>query len=265
MYNDLIKLRPKVKTWKGEPFTHAEEKADGYRVGVCVTEDDIQFYGRKPKELFVPGHIHKIFRNVPPDSIIDMELFVPGHGATEVPRAIKNESKALDVMVFGIYRWGGSTPSEEEHAYLLTKFPRPTTIPEEMFDWERSLLTAEEQGDEGWVLKGGVLGPWYKLKVVKTIDCVVSKCHMGEGQSFMRIASLELAVYREGKLVDIGVAKLQDDDDRLPYKKEFIQKYIGRVVEVDYDCVAAKGRLKFARFIRWRDDKPANECVDISN
>ena len=36
---------------------------------------------------------------------------------------------------------------------------------------------------------------------------------------------------------------------------------MGRVCEVRYDCVMARGRLRFPRFIQWRDDKPSNECT----
>ncbi len=37
-------------------------------------------------------------------------------------------------------------------------------------------------------------------------------------------------------------------------------KDLGRVFEVEYDRVAAKGKLRFPRFVCWRPDKPKEEC-----
>lgn len=36
--------------------------------------------------------------------------------------------------------------------------------------------------------------------------------------------------------------------------------YKGAVCEVEYQDVASKGRLQHPRFVRWRDDKLAEEC-----
>ena len=40
------------------------------------------------------------------------------------------------------------------------------------------------------------------------------------------------------------------------------KKLFGRVAEIGYQSLGAKGRLKFPKFLRWRDDeKKKNECL----
>ena len=37
--------------------------------------------------------------------------------------------------------------------------------------------------------------------------------------------------------------------------------YLGKVIEVRYQYIGDKGRLRHPNFVRWRDDKPPDECT----
>ena len=110
---------------------------------------------------------------------------------------------------------------------------------------------------EGLMLKSGTLSGWYKLKPVLTADCVVTDYFYGSGKHTGRMGALEASVYADGKLIPVAhVGGGWKDVDRMMTREEVI----GRVMEVKYDCIL-KDRLRFPRFYRWRDDKPANECL----
>ena len=111
---------------------------------------------------------------------------------------------------------------------------------------------------EGLVLKLRTLAGWYKLKPVLTADCIVTDNFSGEGKYRGMMGALEASVYDEhGALISVAHVGggWKDKDRRLKHAD-----VMGRVMEVKYDCIL-KNRLRFPRFYRWRDDKPANECL----
>lgn len=265
-----IDLRPKVKRWNGQPWSVAEKKEDGYRVTVYRNGNGkIRAYARKPEDI-----LHKLehldcwnlVKRIPRGSILDGELIAPSGRATDVPTVLAGGDG--DFVCFAIpfwdevdlrNEWAGMQSAQERVGLTL---PRISTQP---YHGEDDLLQiAEEEGFEGWVLKNRPYEAWYKLKVTHTIDCVVIACHMGTGTRFMRISSYDIGIYRNGSLIPIGTVKVQNEKDILLYHKVNTDQFVGRVCEVAYDEVAARGRLKFARWIRWRDDKPAEECTDAS-
>jgi len=111
---------------------------------------------------------------------------------------------------------------------------------------------------EGLVLKLRTLAGWYKLKPVLTADCIVTDYFYGEGKYTGMMGALEASVYDEhGTLIPVAhVGGGWKDVDRMVKHADVM----GRVMEVKYDCIL-KNRLRFPRFYRWRDDKPANECL----
>jgi len=112
---------------------------------------------------------------------------------------------------------------------------------------------------EGWVLKDGNMLNWRKLKVERTIDAFVIATNDGKGKHLGQVGSLELAVYRDDDTwVPICSCGGMTDDERSDMS---LKSPIGRVVEVTYQLVDAKGRLRHPRFVRFRDDKRSVECL----
>ncbi len=253
MFEELQHLRPKARAYDGECWVRAEVKMDGWRLGVCIENGVPVFFGRKPRDLDL--HVFDCmdqFRGLPEDTIIDCELHIPGKNSTEVPRAIKDENMDLQCTPFAIYRWGHEYIEDwTRHDNLMSVQFGVNVTDYHPNSWSRAdlLQKAEFLGVEGFVLKEFPNRNWYKLKVTHTIDAVVTAIHMGSGSGFMKAGSVEVLT-ECGKA---GVVKLLDENDRVWLKDA--AWYKGRTLELTYDGLSAKGRLKFARFIRWRDDK----------
>jgi hypothetical protein len=89
-----LETRPSPSTWRGEFFNIAEIKMDGYRVMASVTKRGISLVGRKhyiPLEYKVfnaSPSIESLLSVVPPDTILDGELYVPGGTSSDVATAM---------------------------------------------------------------------------------------------------------------------------------------------------------------------------------
>jgi len=75
---------------------------------------------------------------------------------------------------------------------------------------------------EGWILKEES-GNWWKIKLEKTYDLVITGFNIStEGRHRKKLKSLKCS---------------------------------------EANLIAAQGRLRHPRFIRWRDDKSAKNCI----
>ena len=258
----------KASKWNGQPWTRAECKYDGHRLTItCDDQGHYSAVGRKPVDLW--PKLPRWEWSLPHDTIVDGELVAESGRATDVASVLAGNMHGTFVP-FAVPRLDGRPvhDSWREHDSAMKilgmrGLHRPITHVH-CASGSREWLLSEAQrlGVEGWVLKESPLGKWYKLKPTRTIDAVVMSCNVGTGTRFMMISSYDLGVYEEGHLKSIGTCKVLDEDDAVRWDvRENRERYEGRVLEVEYDEVAAKGRLKFARMLRWRDDKPAEECT----
>ena len=242
----------------------AEEKKDGFRCTIHKRKtDDVLAVGEK-LDLW-PRLIHcDLIRDpvnlLPDDTIIDCEVFAPGIHASSVPTLI-NEGRA-QISVFACPQFEGRSTLYQTpmfiHGFiggLGLQQPDGFSVPFYP-DKDELLQLARERSLEGWVLKFGSYDEWYKLKVHRTLDAVVVDWNLGNGKYATKLGAIKVAVFRGDELVEIAtVGSGFVDTDRVDCD------VIGRVAEVEYDSVAAKGRLRFPRFVRWREDKSARACI----
>lgn len=138
---------------------------------------------------------------------------------------------------------------------------------------------ARMQRYEGYVLKKTYLPTyapsWYKVKPVQTCDAFVIDTK--ESHAFSRkgqIAAFVVAINHEGRRIELAsVANGFSAYDREQLSQEHVQdpsSILGRVMEVQYDSLTVtdanggyieSSRLRFPRFLRWREDKGAAACT----
>lgn len=120
---------------------------------------------------------------------------------------------------------------------------------------------------EGWVLKDGNLIGWKKCKKENTLDVFIVDYIQGKGKYTGQVGSLVCAVCnmeRPPKKIEICSVGGFNDEIRLWLTQMFngwANQIIGQVIEITYQCVLSKGRLRHPRFVRFRDDKLVEECT----
>jgi bifunctional non-homologous end joining protein LigD len=275
--SDLIQLavssRPRPRDYEaGIAFSVAEHKLDGHRVSIIKdASGSVRAVGRKlhidqwDRVRRSPG-LEALVATLPPMTVIDGELHVDGP-ATSV-KAVEPEQ--LQYCAFACPVWDGDDCRELGIQDARTRmsqagFAIPAVLERlESFggfdqdvvdDWKRK---CRDLRIEGLVLKQAHWSGWYKLKPTSTIDLVVYGVLPGCGKHAGRMGALMVGAHDErGRLLPAGkVGTGFTDVERERPRSE----WLGRVIEVEYDSIAARGRLRFPSFLRIRDDKPASEC-----
>jgi len=135
-------------------------------------------------------------------------------------------------------------------------------------------------GGEGIILKdmrspyleGQRKKAWIKVKKDREYDVVFMGVKWAEEESIKKgdltptrtriagqIGSIIYGQYRNGKLVELGNVSGLNDAERLHITNHW-QELIGSVFTLRAYERSIHGALELPRFIRWRDDKPAEEC-----
>lgn len=181
-------------------------------------------------------------------------------------------------------------------AFIRGVYSEPNTIVDPSFRnafVEPELLTqyAVTNGVEGYIIKEARGSRWWKFKLEHTMDLVVigtTDAREGVTGKYLGLVGA-LVVGRVVGVTPIGapildsqepaditldyadlnktlwireVARISgmDDEQREQMSAER-DDLIGRVCEVKAQAKGGKFRLRHPRFIRWREDKPAWECV----
>jgi ATP-dependent DNA ligase len=271
--------RPKPKLWKDQDFWIVEEKLDGWRVSI-LRDGDFQACGRKEEIDLWPDivkfgkvdcdlglFVHTLRQIMPDDSIIDGELCVPGQDSSVVRTGLNMTNPNLVFRPFAVPWWDGQDKRAwnalemrklcEDLFCRLSRVPLPKLYLEETR--EALLKRASRDKIEGFVLKDGGYSDWYKLKPVRTIDAIITKVIPGKGEFTGGIGSLVISVWDGNELKVVGrVGTGFSVDDRYEWDEIDL---IGEVVEVTYQEVTVHQKLRFPRFLRFREDKPGSECL----
>jgi DNA ligase-1 len=192
-------------------------------------------------------------------------------------------------------------PFSERHAALAGLVPEPARVrrlvvvggrggERERAAGEDFLRDTLDRGHEGVVVKAldtpysaGRRGTgWLKVKPVHTLDLVVLAAEWGHGRRTGRLSNLHLGARREdGSFVMLGKTFKGLTDVMLEWQTKRLGELAVRddgfavtvrpelVVEIAYDGLQRSSRypagvtLRFARVVRFREDKPATEADTV--
>ena len=282
---------PKFKTYDGQPVRYIQPKFDGHLVKICHTP--VRAYTKNDKDitdkLLAIKHIRDELGGLPANSQIFAELHCPGRFSTDVKTMLNESNEDLRLTAFAAPMLGGEdytdvdllrvmktldfwgVESTDTGRILCDKvqlFPSNTFAPTSLDQkWQDEMLAdAVKKKLEGWVLKGGHMTDWYKLKPTKTVDCFVTGTTMSTSASYYGgLKSIDVAVYDISKCAIIQLGTVGGGFEaafRLEYDTpEKRATLVGRVCEVEYDSLASAGKLRFPRFLRWRTDKDTELCI----
>lgn len=274
-------MKVKCGTWSGQPARYAHAKLDGNFTRVVKDDRRVRVFTSLPTDITdkVPSDLLvNLYRFVPDGVTLLGELYAPSEPASEVKSRLAGDGEGLFLTYFALER----TPvrldphvplhlaelEEVQALFLGWGLPfAPFTVLREGWTPAALLEGARDMGSEGWVLKDGNLHNWRKLKIERTIDCVVCGYEDGDGKYLGLLGSLRVGVYHEsGLLVEVANVSGMTDEERVRMTEEVIPlldspDYSGTLVcEVTYQYVGSGGRLRHPRFVRWRDDKSPWDC-----
>ncbi|MFJ8199616.1 ATP-dependent DNA ligase [Streptomyces sp. NPDC096152] len=188
-------------------------------------------------------------------------------------------------------------PFDERHAELARLVPEPLRVrrtlvsgPDDVAEAERFLAATLERGHEGVVVKaldapysaGRRGASWLKVKPVHTLDLVVLAAEWGHGRRTGKLSNLHLgARAADGGFAMLGKTFKGMTDAMLAWQTERLRELTvdehgwgvtvrpELVVEIAYDGLQRSTRypagvtLRFARVVRYREDKPAEQADTV--
>lgn len=277
-----------------QPHLVAEEKLDGSRYVLYLGGDP---YGRNygPNTLLSRGisrvdrmHVDKTL-NVPhitlknynglQGTVLDGEVFVKEFG---VPSGIMNShheeavrrQEEIGLIEFRVWDCMVFQGEDKRHLPLNQRrellkaavakmdCPQVKILPQRktgFIEWWEAVV---RKGGEGLILKD-INAPygqgWAKMKKSFDVTCVVSGKKAGGGKYKDLLGSLEIAVYKDGKLTPVGFASGFSDELRIEMSENF-SAYEGRAVDI-FTQEFQKNRLRHPTFHRFRDDVNPDECT----
>lgn len=258
--------------YDAQPVTFVQAKHDGLRalvirerggeVHVLSREGKTDFW---PKLMAIPHIAGQILR-LPEMTAVDCELDAPGVQATEIKTLVNNADHRLRLTAFALPVFSGVDLRNRDWSVAAGHLVHLSFPVVETFavggeiDVAALVERARANGLEGYVAKRGHYAGWYKIKPVRTVDCVVISTTLSTSDSFSGgLKAVQVGVFENGQLKQIAsVSSGFEAGYRLSVDRDSL---VGQVCEIAYDSIAGKGQLKFPRFVRWRDDKPAPECT----
>lgn len=253
-----------MKTYDGQRRRYAQVKVDGHLLRVVKDElGRVACVTRTPRLLDLRWHplLATAHSRLPRGVTLLGELWLPGRRASAVKTALRDRDLSLRFSPFAVATGPADLSLEHvEHQLTLWGFTdllhywSPLETPEEDHDFAVKLMGDDA---EGVVYKDGNWANEAKWKPTLTADLVVTGVNEGEGRLAGLVGSLECALADGRVVADVGG---MSDEERAEMTAD---SPVGKVVEVAYQRVDSRGRLRHPRFVRLRDDKRAEECTEI--
>jgi DNA ligase-1 len=278
-----------------------EWKLDGARIQVHRSGDTVRIFSRTLDEVTarLPEVVSAALALPGEAFVLDGEAIALREDGRPYPFQVTGSRFAsrsghtvvLTPMFFDLLHLDGEDlldrPGSERAAALSALVPEEWRVPR---GGPELLEAALAQGHEGVVVKGldapyeaGRRGAaWVKVKPVHTLDLVVLGVEWGSGRRRGRLSNLHLgARAADGGFVMLGKTFKGLTDALLEWQTEKLLSLETRrdghvvlvrpelVVEIAFDGVQTSPRypggvaLRFARVVRYREDKPASEADTI--
>lgn len=277
----------------GLPEYVMEAKLDGIRILAHVDGEEVRFYTRTAtdKTGFLPYIEAALLDTFPSGTWLDGEVVVFNEdgsqnwgGAQSILGSNKARASALSYaasyVIFDTLTYNGldirSLSLMERRRVLDEHLSKPWV------DQGRTLLVPSEQeqpsqeryeellklGYEGAMLKrkdgkyhSGKRGyGWTKIKNTDTQDVIVTGYEPGKDSFQGMIGAIQFGQYKDGKLTYRGKCSGMDMKTRKDITANQ-DAYLGRVFEVSYMGIMPSGVLRHPQYKKFRDDKPAEDCV----
>lgn len=264
-------------------------KYNGIRLLITKScSNTIYAYTREGKTDFWPQisniePVAELIKTIPDGTCLDCELHVPGVPETSMKTFLLAGDKRVVLTPFAVPMFGFEDMRQASIGAVNNLITTMGFIPPETHDAPPALETAyietlleaaRHRKIEGFVLKAAHYEGWWKLKPVKTVDCIVEMVERGEGKHKHRMGAIGVCFYEPSK-GRIGISKILGKptgewscrvgtgftDAERDHIWQDPDRVLGKVVEIAYDSLAANGALKFPRFVRFRDDKEPAQCV----
>lgn len=258
-----MKMKPMLakdgeKIFLNNPDYIFEPKLDGYRALIKI-DSKVTVFSRN-------GHdITKDFGDFgikikSKKAVIDGEIV--GYNEKGIPdfSLVKSKKGSLVFAAFDILE------KDDEDLHRLPLVARKKILEAELktsvsvqivpftTDGEKLYKIIEEKGGEGVIAKKrestyveGRSGAWLKIKLFKTLDCVIIKVNEKR--------SVNVGLYRNNELIDVGNIGIGFTEKQLTSLKN------GDVIEVKYAEITKDEKIRAGVFLRKREDKDAKECT----
>ena len=268
-----------------QAWKYAHCKRDGHFLRISAPMDrlagDIIVETSNPTDITHTLRWHSTIQEaavcMPPGAVVLCECWAAGVQATSIKTLINDQDERLRIDAFAIQCWPdlkhealtNLTLLQTSHRAAKAGFPF-ITYKDITEDQAIASLLKDRQFDpclEGYVLKNGNLLDWCKLKPEKTIDLIFRGITNAKPGKYQGQVGAITCCTAEG--FNVADCSGMTDAVRMDLTGNW-RHLLGSVVEVEYQGVGSRGKLRHPRFVRFRDDKePAactvNQDVDLEN
>lgn len=269
-----------------------EPKYDGWRCIAIREADHVRIFNRSQKEY--TGKLPELeqeLMKLPVGTILDGELvcmtvdgdgvmtneFFKIHTAMRSNNTIPAQRVGIQMVAFDVIQVGDSREISQQplnvrrdwiEAILDVTSINLVALTMQLEATQENHDALVRTGFEGTVIKDpnvayafGKRGHgWFKIKDVRTIDCVVTDADLdGKGQHEGKVGRMTVSQYKDGELTVVCTVNCLNDAQRAAITAN-PEEFIGKVLEVKIYGWDTDGP-RHPTPLRFRDDKPAEDCV----